>query len=42
MRKQNRYDQNTVDYGLTAEQASRQSAALSNRPRLFLSGTVLG
>lgn len=28
MRKQSGYDQNTVDYGLTAEQASRQRSSL--------------
>lgn len=42
MRKQSRHDQNTVDYGLTAEQASRQSTVLDNKSHLILSGTILG
>lgn len=42
MRKQSRHDQNTVEYGLTAEQASRQSTVLDNKSHLILSGTILG
>lgn len=42
MRKQNRHDQNTVEYGLTAEQASRQNTVLDNKSHLILSGTILG
>lgn len=42
MRKQSRHDQNTVEYGLTAEQASRQSTVLDSKSYIILSGTILG